>query len=371
VEIFPLNRDLEKIGTYESFKSMIWTERYYGDGDFELFVPDTSVNSQAFKTDSWITVNDSEEVMVVENCESNEGILSVKGISLLKWLNNRFVRTSADPTVTQWVTATLFPGEALQTILTNMVIGGPYLDGTNDIGIPVSVLNNFKIPRLSVIGYDTSGTAIVFSVPFGPLYDTLKTLATTYQIGMKIVRHSDVLGYFHGFISYKGEDRTSDQSVNPVVQFSPEMESLTNVKELRSSEQHKNLVYTFLSSAIGALPTTPGHAGNTSASGFDLRVAQITAENINEDQVGGDATTLLNVLNQQSESYLDDNKYVALIDGQIVPTGQLVYGTHYSLGDIVEFAGSDGVVSHARITEYIRTKDETGESAYPTVEVID
>jgi hypothetical protein len=66
-----------------------------------------------------------------------------------------------------------------------------------------------------------------------------------------------------------------------------------------------------------------------------------------------------------------DNKFTKVVDGEIVPDIQFKYGVHYYLGDVVELQGNSGIVQNARVTEYIRTQDESGERAYPTVTVLD
>lgn len=374
MELFTLDDGFRKDKVVEAFNSVIWTERYYGDGDVTLVAPATIENVEKFKPDTKLGINDSDEVNILETQEIDEGILTVTGISLLKWMNNRFIRASADHEEKVWnLTGGYTPGLALMEIVQQMLMPSSYNDGTINIGIPASVAENFVIPGLSTSSYDGSyGPIVDFPVPYGPIYDALKSIATTYEIGMSLYLYSaDADDYVLLFKNYKGLDRTSAQSDRPVVRFSPNMETLSKIKELQSSANHKNLVYIFSSSNHGGLATTPGVAGDTGASGFDLRAHMTWSENITDDQLGGSGTVLLNLLTNQAARTLDDQKYVALVDGEIVPNGQLKYGTHYSLGDLVEFEGHSGITSTSRVTEYIRSQDETGERAYPTIEVVE
>jgi hypothetical protein len=64
---------------------------------------------------------------------------------------------------------------------------------------------------------------------------------------------------------------------------------------------------------------------------------------------------------------LIDNKYIKTVDGEIVPDSQFLYGFDYNLGDIIEVEGDSGTIQRSRITEYIRSHDNNGEKAYPTV----
>ena len=69
--------------------------------------------------------------------------------------------------------------------------------------------------------------------------------------------------------------------------------------------------------------------------------------------------------------HLLTNRYIKSVDGEIVPDNQFKYGVHYNLGDVIEVEGNTGVIQAARITEYIRSQNNAGEKAYPTVSMIE
>jgi len=95
------------------------------------------------------------------------------------------------------------------------------------------------------------------------------------------------------------------------------------------------------------------------------------AEDITTDMINGDPNVLLQILNARAQDALTNHHFVKVVDGEIVPTAQFKYGRDYNLGDIVELQGNSGIVQNARVTEYIRSQDESGEHAYPTVAVLD
>ena len=178
-------------------------------------------------------------------------------------------------------------------------------------------------------------------------------------------------GYSLKFRTYRGLNRTSSQSVNEQVRFSPEMDSLTDIKELRSISDFKTNVWTFAPANPGELAGTPGYSNYGSYSGFDLRAMMVFCEDITTDAIGGSAQTLVDILNTRARDALTDHIYRKVVDGEVVPGVQFHYGAHYYLGDIVELQGNSGIVQNARVTEYIRVQDEAGQRAYPTVAVID
>ena len=203
------------------------------------------------------------------------------------------------------------------------------------------------------------------------VYDALREIATTYEIGMQIVL--DPITYTLGFRSYKGLDRTSRQSDNSLIRFSPHLESFTNIKELQSIASLKTLVYTFAPTNPDGLAYQPGVSflSDSDLSGFDLRVLMVFAEDITTDMVDGDATKLIDILNSRSKNALTTNRFVRAIDGEIVPNNQYTYKQDYFLGDLIEVQGKTETIQVARVSEYIRSHDASGEKSYPTLTMLD
>lgn len=356
------------------FESAIWTERFYGDGDFELSVPATSEMLLALPKNQILMCEGSVEPMILETRDIKDGVLKTTGITLTQWLNNRIIRTTTDHSVKEWVISGEKPGQALQTIVSNFAMDSSYLNGTINIGIPTVQVVLMPVPGLTLGTVDLSGVVHDYSVPFGPLYDALKAIATAYEIGMRITFEFAEDDYFIlQYQTFRGADRTSGQSVNPLVQFSPEMDSFTNIRDLESNENHSNWVYTFAANeTLQALGPTAGWAWNYAppAQGFDLRVAEVFADNI-DSAVVTTVGDLNGILQQKANEELFTRRAAALVDGEIVQTGQLEYGRDYFMGDIIEVVGNTGVLQNARITEYIRSQDSAGERAYPTLSMID
>jgi hypothetical protein len=372
MELFTLDRTFHKRDIIDGFSSVIWTERYYGDGEVELVVPPTIDMIQKLSAGTFLGLTGSDEIMILQNVNIEPDKLKVTGISLLPWMNNRFVRTSAVHEDRYWYISGGSPGWTLWAILYYMcVVGSPYLNGTYNTGIDNP--QQLGIPGLGLRDYDNSGLPISVGVPFGPVYDAMKEIASTYEIGMGITL-DDVTdtSYFLGFRSYKGLTRTTDQIVNPVVRFSPLMDSFTNIKELQSIEKFKTLVYAFAPGNPDGLATSPGVSSLSGAqyNGFDLRAMLVFADDITTDMVGGSAANLVNILNSRARDAMNANHYIVAVDGEIVPENQFKYGVHYTLGDVIEVQGNSGVVQTARITEFIRAQDQKGERAYPTVTMI-
>jgi hypothetical protein len=229
------------------------------------------------------------------------------------------------------------------------------------------------------------------------VYDALRTIAEQYKVGMRItLKDSDKTLRFR---SYKGTNRTSKQSANHIVRFSPEMDSLASINELRSIADFKTLVYSYASS-LAKVDTTDPHIPNVwlqqdnkpgisrrtteegKYTGFDLRAKILLATDIQVktdlddatdpvDTVSGKQAELLDILNNRADKELKQNNYIRTVDGEVAPTNLFQYGRDYDLGDIIEVQGNTNLVEVSRVTEYIRTQSSEGEKAYPTVVAID
>jgi Siphovirus ReqiPepy6 Gp37-like protein len=373
MDLFTLDRSFHKRDAIDAFTSAIWTERYYGNSDVELVVPATTEMFQKLRPGTFLHLDGADEVMILETAQIEAGSLKLNGISLLPWMNNRFVRTSSNQKDETWAISGGPAGWVPWAILWNMCHkDSPFLQAAS-MAMGISHPEKFAIPGLALVDYDKSGPNISVNVPYGPVYDAMREIATAYEIGMTLTLSSVTDTSFSlGFLSYKGLDRTSAQSVNPPVRFSPQMDSLTNIKELQSIAALKTLVYTFVPQIPDALKTTaPGSASlsSTEYTGFDLRALQVFVSDIST--FTGTAAELLAILNTRAAVELENNPYYKAVDGEVVPTNQFKYGRDYNMGDLIEIQGNSGVVSKARVTEYIRAQDEAGEKAYPTVAMLE
>lgn len=372
MEPYTLDRNYFKQDIIDDFTSLIWTERYYGDSEVEIVVPATKDMRQKLPLGIFLGIEESHEIMSIETANNTkDGQLKLNGISVLSWMNNRFIRTSPNRQDKYWLYQHGTPGVSVGFLLWEMlyymcVEGSVYLDGSSPTGIPDP--DRLAIPGLGLKDYDDSGDKVDnIAIPFGPLYDAMRELAVSHEIGMQILLESNLLK-FH---SFKGADRTSRQSEYPIVRFSPDLNSLTDIDELQSIATLKNIAYAFAPGIedLGNPYKPPGSSGltGTEYSGFDLRALQVLADDITTDLYNGDEAILLNMLNDRARKGLAENPFIAAVDGEIVPTSELKYGTDYYLGDLIELQGNTGVIQISRVIEYIRSQDASGEKAYPTV----
>jgi hypothetical protein len=185
------------------------------------------------------------------------------------------------------------------------------------------------------------------------------------------------------------------------------METLSGVKELRSIDGYKNVVYVVYQNKISVHYEDPDNIPEglarrvmvTDAEGEPLghKPAPVSrlpfmyaASSGSSKEVsttsggsgyiyGGAFASTPNIVDsddiaafreQNAKDALANHNYIRAIDGQVSQINEYKFGTDYGLGDILELEGLTGIVNKARVTEYIRAQDKTGLREYPTLSVI-
>jgi hypothetical protein len=144
--------------------------------------------------------------------------------------------------------------------------------------------------------------------------------------------------------------------------FAPDLDNLSNTKELTSTALAKNVALVYAqngSAVVFATGTDP------SVSGDDRRVLLVKADDITLP-AGDD---LQAALQQKGLEELSKCQKIYGFDGEIPQLGSYVYGDPegYDLGDLVEQRDEDGFGTNMRVTEQIFVSDAQGERSYPTL----
>lgn len=381
MDFFVMNKFFQRqTPAIDQFDSAIWTMRYNKHGDFQLVLPAEPRFVNLFQPGWFVELVGEKEPMMIYNHLVEDDKLTVSGPSFTKFLSERALRASIDFRDTFW-NITGKPGALISRIVAAVCVTGGELNDLSGLVTPgyndtYWYINGTRqdINNLSLGAIDSSGADVTVAVPYGPVYEAIEQIAETYQVGMSLYIDTPFVagGAPIRFRTYKGLDRRSTQSANSLVRFSAKMDSLNGVKELQSIENYKTVAFAFApqieNQAQGSF--TMGMAGEPSDQDFDRRVLIINADDITAEQAGVDGTTLSVLLNQRAADGLANNNFTRVVDGEVPSSSQYKFGEDYGLGDIVELEGRSGALQSARITEFIRTKDSTGEKAYPTVSII-
>lgn len=364
MEFYTLGSNFLRSGVVDTFLSAIWTERYTKPGDVSLVVDPTPQMISQLSEGTFLALDGTDEVMILDTQSIEDGKLTVTGSSLLGFLDERIL-FSMDPLEIYkqiLLVSGKKPGELIEYIVDTMAINV----------FPSLPLD--EIPNLTIGAIDTSDPIIPnMALSYGSVLNSIVSIAEEYSLGMSLYLDSPPNLKFK---VYKGLDLSNS------VLFSPELDSLTNIKELKSTKGYKTVAYgwTITEPNFGWFGIVEAYPGANSESGFDRRLLLVFVDNVSLKSTGAvdpdiPTTPELNVFYNAAEAIvknvLANNNYTKVVDGEVVPQPQFQFGVHYNLGDIVQLQGHSEIVQNARITEYIRSQDATGERAYPTVSVID
>lgn len=359
--------------------SVIWTERYSSAGDVQLVVPATSEMIKMLAPGTFLGLRGTMEIMYLETHSIENRILTVTGVSMPQYLNQRaawFGNPAYDGTdttvslVSEFVNDTMTAGQFVSYIVNQMAIVFPgFAVGTHWYPINIDYVAD-HIPGLELGAIDANGTAKRFTFPLGPLYDGVQQIAREEGLGIKLYLRSASYdsGFVFKFATYRGKDRTSEQDVHQMVRLTPLMDSLTDVKELGSISQYKNVFYVNYKNAV-SIHYIPGLSVPT---GFDRRVMTVEAPDVYFNPALPDYAAKVAAFREQvARNTIANHIYIQAVDGNASAKIPYTYGVDYGLGDIIELQGYTGTFSKARISEYIRSEDQFGEREYPTLEVLD
>lgn len=378
----------------EKFVSAIWTERYSSAGDCQLVVPATDSNLEMLQEGTFLALRGSDEVMILETQSIENKLLTVVGKDLLDFLNERqawFKNPAYDPSddpepdpqsrVADLTLDTMKPGEFISHVVDISVINTvPFATDWVDANITWA---DEEIPSLTLGAIDTSDIAKRLTATIGPLYESIQQLAEKEGVGISLYLESadPDTGYSLKFKTYRGVNRASDQTDNPLIRLSPDFETISGLKEVHSIADWKNVAYVFFQGVVTKHLADP----DVDPEGFDRRVLLTNAEGepvgrkytgrpmpgLSYGQVIPPGPTEIAAFRaQNAKDALANHNYIRTIDGETSPHNEYKFGVDYGLGDILELEGVTGNLSKARVTEYIRSQDQNGEKEYPTISVV-
>lgn len=359
MEVYILDDFLRRTAVIDLYESLIWTDRYAANGDFELVVPSLNQYRRLLVPGTKLALTDSDRVMTIETADIKtdaEGrtLLTATGISLENMLEDRVATDGVSwmTTGAKWV-LTGTPGNVCRQIFDLIC-----RQGILNIGDIVPFIQNGSFYPTGSIAETTSSFS--FEIPMVSVYKAIKDICDQYDLGLRLIRDGDKSKLY--FEIYTGDDRTTQQSVRPAVIFSPEFDNLQNISEMTSLADMKNIAYVF--SKTGSL-IVYGEGATSDTSGFDRRVLQVDATD--SDLPAGAAMNALML--KRGQEALAAHRPLSALDGEISQFSKYKYMRDYRLGDLVEMRNSDGATNLMRVTEQLFVSDAQGDRSYPTLSI--
>lgn len=347
MDIYVLNDDLEILDIIDTYKSIIWTNRYYDSGDFELYLPANEKMIELLQVDRLITrAEDLSNCMIIENISITTDVeegnyMIVTGRSLSTILSRRIVLKQTNVSGTVEV--------CIRKLIDENAIN------------PTTTWRKFK----KLILGDGLGISDEITAQFtgDNLEEAVKSLCKPYNLGYDILLDLDNKQFV--FTLYRGADRTYNQTEVPPIIFSNEFENLLKTDYIKNTENYKNYIVVAGEGEGSARKTahiTPG----VMRGDLWLREQYIDARDIssNNGEIAGVA--YINLLTERGEEKLKEYTIIESVAGEVEANHTYKVNEDYFLGDLVEIETEYGMTARARIIEIIQSEDDSGVYIIPT-----
>lgn len=352
MEVSVLDKTFQRICIIDTFESLLWTERFNGAGNFEVYTPvDLALLVQA-KQNYYAWLKDSEQVMIIEEIQIASEVetgahMTISGRSLESMLDRRII----------W-SQTILNGN-LQNGVKKLIDENVINPSIADRKIPNFIFEASTDPAITSLSIRAQYTG-------DNLYDTLVTICDAYHIGFKVTLNEKNQFVFK---LYAGEDRSYGQSKNPYVIFSPQFENIIYSNYIESEKTLKNV--TLVAGEDSGTSRRTRTVG--SGKGLERRELYTDARDIQSETSEGKISDAEynEQLDQRGRENLADHTVTKLIEGQVEAIKTFVYGIDFFKGDIVQLVNEFNMEAKVRVSEFVRAQDTTGYNTYPTFSVVE
>lgn len=352
MELLVLNPSFKAITILDIFESLIWTDRYYECGDFEIYVPFSEEMFLNLQPGNFIYTLDSDNSMIIEDrqikVDKDEGsILIIKGHTLESILKRRIV----------WDSIAL--NGNLQTkleILLNQNVINPTISARKIPNITFSYSTNPKITSLTIDAQLNKEN----------LYDAIKKICDTKDVGFRIKFNNTISGLVFELYSY--EDRSYSQNTNSYVVFSRGFENLISSDYSENSSESKNITL-IESKDQNDLPITMIVGTGT---GIERREIYTDAKDLSWeiDGIPVSQPDYLLHMTQKGLETLSSKLIETSLECEIDITRMFKYREDFFIGDIVQIVSDYGVQGRVQITEIIYSHNLDGIEIHPKFKMV-
>lgn len=354
MELFVLNTAFESVAIIDSFESLIWTDRYWECGDFELYAHATPELLSVMQPGYYLYLKSSEHVMIIENRQM-----------------------SSDIDDGDYITVT---GRSLESLLDRRIIWGQtVLTGSFQAGIQQLLNENVISPsdpnrRMSNFIFEVSTDPLITAQTIDAqflrdnLYTAITELCLEKNIGFKVT-----LSQANKFVFklYAGVDRSYNQDAVPYVVFSPNFDNLISTEYGETSSEIKNVALVVGEGNDDELTRKATVVG--SGSDLNRREMYVDASDISQtvDEVEMSDEEYAQQLNQRGLLALSETYARQSFESEVDSVRTFTYGKDFSMGDIVQFDSGYGPGAVSRVIELIQSHNLEGINSIPTFMIVE
>ena len=353
MDINVLDKDLNVVCVIDSFRSLIWNDKYDEPGDFELCVPAGIPGAEYLLPDYYIEIPDSPKTMIIEKQQPSTDVddgdtIIFSGRSLESLLDRRIV----------WQQTTVSGN--LQNAIKTLI---------NENAISPTISDRTMTNLIFTDSTDTNVASITIdSTQFtgDNLLEVVETLTQNNNLGFKILLNSNNKFEFQ---LYSGTDRSFNQTTYPQVEFSLRNDNLFSSKRTLDKTNYKNV--TLIAGEGEGLDRTTATYG--SASDLERREYFTDARDISSNEGSEDEIApaeYQNLLVERGKSKLDELQIEREVEAEVDTSeyAMFQYQEDYFIGDVVNVVDRFGVTFTARVTEMTVSINSSGYSSYPIFE---
>lgn len=263
----------------EDYKSIIWTERFHGFGDFKLTVPGTLENLKIYQLDYYLYTKGTNKLMIIEQVELNteyskQSMLTISGRSLESVLDRRVMHPYPMWEGTLLCKHERTRGKVKDVIkhYTNLLFKQrDSLDASHERHVqgfgwysvdelPEGIRKGRPISSMDIGSIEVSGDGSVRPMNYardwtnhpdyskdpysmeGSWYKIVQNLTDLTMSGWAIEYDGEDPYYWYGY-TYNGVNRTFNQGERPPVVFSPKYDNLSKATYFKSKVSTRTKIF--------------------------------------------------------------------------------------------------------------------------------
>jgi hypothetical protein len=390
MQVLSLGTDFYVDSIVEGYTSMIWTERFYSAGEFELKTNVILPTMKQLPLGSLLGIAESNECMIVENHAVSTGddgktTLTITGRSFETFFENRVARpvdvsdwtvdsavsmpkplnANADTSNNWEFDATGFNKSSLvaASIMNYwaQTQDADYSDPKHGQGLGEAI-PNFEADGSVAALY---GTPVlpnrVMTIKPGNVYENVLALAALDNLGVLNYRPTTVETF--GLSPQETKLRTTIEQGHDRLEvvFSTLQGHFRSTSYFWSIKDWKNAAFAFSNTRVSRVYNTSG----STAAGLNRRIGFVDATDLKSST----STKETGQLTARGNAYLGQHKKVVMFEGQVAPDIPYRFGKDYYIGDYIQVVGDYDFNERMQVTEYVRIEDESGEIAYPSLDL--
>lgn len=344
MDLYILDKTFKPIALIDNAASVIWADRYYDTGDFEIYIPASLKNLSILQEEYYVKRMDSDMVGIIEKLNlktdiENGDYLIASGRDLKSILERRII----------WNQSNL--SGKVEMILRQLI-------NENVINPTIAAR---KIPNIKLGSIKGFTETADFQVTGDNLLEKVKELCKAAEIGWKVIltAEGEILIEF-----YRGTNRSYSQSANPYVVFSPTFDNLLTTETQQDITTYKNVALV-AGEGEGAARKTVAIG---TASGMARRELYVDARDISSNEGEISSSQYTELLKQRGNEQLAAAVKTLGVSGTAETALTFKLNEDYFLGDTVAVENEYGIKANSKILEVIECEDQNGISIIPTFE---